>query len=410
MRRAIPGVVAFCVIGGIVFGRFADSAEPARFLVRPLLVTVVLAAAIGAAALGTGRFAVLVAIAAAAAVAAVSPWVVIGVCSLGVVLLIARMAERPIDLDGFATFAAIGFLVSGLVRVSPMVDWPMEAATASTDPGDTPVYLVLLDGYPRADTLADLGIDISLFLHDLAVRGFDHYPAATSPAGWTHHTMTAILGGVPSEDAFGTAAERRTARDSWRLPDGFAYIAPPVGHVTIPRTRDIGPGGVNKFEIDLLRHSIFGRSQQVGELFMDGLRDRLDASLDVLETTEETRVFAHLLAPHTPFLYDEEGESMPPPECWPECDPFDIDLGRLGISLDEWAAGTAGNLAYLNDRLIGVVDAILGRHPEAVIVLFSDHGGRWSADEPDEWRRSFLAARGVLLPRATPGGLLNEVP
>ena len=35
----------------------------------------------------------------------------------------------------------------------------------------------------------------------------------------------------------------------------------------------------------------------------------------------------------------------------------------------------------------------LARDPEATIVFFSDHGGRISAKDLDEWHRSFLLAR-----------------
>jgi hypothetical protein len=47
----------------------------------------------------------------------------------------------------------------------------------------------------------------------------------------------------------------------------------------------------------------------------------------------------------------------------------------------------------LNPRLLGAVDSILSAHPDAVIVIFGDHGGRISAEETEEWHRPFLAAR-----------------
>jgi len=53
----------------------------------------------------------------------------------------------------------------------------------------------------------------------------------------------------------------------------------------------------------------------------------------------------------------------------------------------------SGHLAAVNRRLVATIDAMLARDPDAVIVLFSDHGSRYSFDAPDEWTRSFLAAR-----------------
>jgi hypothetical protein len=41
-----------------------------------------------------------------------------------------------------------------------------------------------------------------------------------------------------------------------------------------------------------------------------------------------------------------------------------------------------------------MVDGISARDPEGVIVLFSDHGARYSLEmQETEWPRSFLAAR-----------------
>jgi hypothetical protein len=53
----------------------------------------------------------------------------------------------------------------------------------------------------------------------------------------------------------------------------------------------------------------------------------------------------------------------------------------------------AASLDVLNGRLLETVDAVLEAHPEAVIVLFGDHGARVSEDDRDEWHRPFLASR-----------------
>jgi hypothetical protein len=53
-----------------------------------------------------------------------------------------------------------------------------------------------------------------------------------------------------------------------------------------------------------------------------------------------------------------------------------------------------GQLDGLNSDLLTTIDQITARRPEAVIVLFSDHGARYSlAERGDEWHATFLAAR-----------------
>ena len=66
---------------------------------------------------------------------------------------------------------------------------------------------------------------------------------------------------------------------------------------------------------------------------------------------------------------------------------------HMEISRDEWEAGMGTQVAALNKRLLSTIDEVLARHPDAVIVLFSDHGGRADSDDTAELHRSFLAAR-----------------
>jgi len=72
---------------------------------------------------------------------------------------------------------------------------------------------------------------------------------------------------------------------------------------------------------------------------------------------------------------------------------FNLLPEGVGMTTQEWVAGLRTNLGLLNSRLLEAVDAILAHSPDAVIVLFSDHGARYSLDDADEWYRTFLAAR-----------------
>jgi hypothetical protein len=84
---------------------------------------------------------------------------------------------------------------------------------------------------------------------------------------------------------------------------------------------------------------------------------------------------------------------LPVPSYWPRHQLFGSVIEDIGISFDDYREGYRGNLGVVNDKLIATVDAMLARDPDAVILLFSDHGARYSFEEPEEWKRSFLAAR-----------------
>jgi hypothetical protein len=122
------------------------------------------------------------------------------------------------------------------------------------------------------------------------------------------------------------------------------------------------------------------------------LRAHLDDSLRELVTTEARRVIAHLVSPHPPFLFSATNDPDYP-QCWPMCDAFETRFENLDIPLSTWSRLMSEQVHALNPRLLGAIDSIVLAHPDAVIVIFGDHGGRISADDTEEWHRPFLAAR-----------------
>jgi len=107
------------------------------------------------------------------------------------------------------------------------------------------------------------------------------------------------------------------------------------------------------------------------------------------------------MAPHPPFLYGPGGSEDVPRWCWPSCRVFTNTIEGLSVEMEPWVDGMATQLEYLNARLVGTIDNLV----DAVIVVFSDHGGRYSEGDTDEMHRSLLAAR-------TPGhpGLFAAAP
>ena len=390
--------VAWILLATVVFTRFADSVAPPDHLVRPLLVVGVCAIAIGVTArLARGR-AILLSTALASLVGAfgiAAPLIVISLAGAGILTILERRPEG-VTVAVVRLVAVLGLI--GVVRAALVFDLgPPSVAHTAGQPGP-PLYLVLLDGYPRGDTIASLGFDNSGFEDDLRRRGFDVYGDATSAHGWTHRTLTALLAGSPEgipAEAGDTDAIRAT-RAELVAPAGWVLIDPPVGHVVMRGGQHLAPGGITEMEAHLLGQSIIGElAPDLGRaIIADGLRHHLEQGLELLSTTDATRVFAHLMAPHPPYLYEANGGPRPIQDCWPRrCRVFDNAIEQVFITLDEWTTGMQAQLATENGMFLDAIDAILERQPDAVIVLFSDHGARYSYRVPDEWRRSFLAAR-----------------
>lgn len=384
MRRLLPALAALFVAGGIVISDFLVEPQPLHYLLRPLLAIAAISLVVGLLASFFDTAAVPVAVLIVVWFVDMSPVLIVAAVVLVVVVVYRLIRKETLDLSLPILAAAAVFFVVGAF---PLLGVPRTTTVDSSS--DEPArFLILLDGYPRADTLQELGVDISGFIEGLEARGFDYYPNTTSHHTRTYRTITYMLTGeAMAGDDWGTADERRQAREAWYLP-GYVTIAPPFGSAVFLNNPVLNPGGFTIFEAELLARSAL--RHWVGDWVMDGLRNQLDRSMEILASTEEEQVFAHLLAPHTPFLYTAEGEAEMV-ECWPVCSPVDIDAATFGYTNEDWAGGIAEYLSWLNPRLLETVDAIQANHPKAEIVLFSDHGGRFDDTNGAEWHKTFLA-------------------
>ena len=84
------------------------------------------------------------------------------------------------------------------------------------------------------------------------------------------------------------------------------------------------------------------------------------------------------------------------------------------MTISEYTEGLVGYVEHLNMLLLNMVDAILAEHPDAVVVLFADHGARFDDEDQGEWHRPFLVARTPSQPRMfatdpTPGSILRQL-
>src|SRR5690606_2478415 len=81
-------------------------------------------------------------------------------------------------------------------------------------------------------------------------------------------------------------------------------------------------------------------------------------------------VFTHLLPPHPPYLFDENGN----------------DTSEVNLSLTGWTRWLAkdpyvAQLKYINQQLLEQVSAILEKSDNAIIIIQSDHGPLSSSTE-----------------------------
>ncbi|MCH8877320.1 MAG: hypothetical protein IIA89_10940 [Chloroflexi bacterium] len=99
----------------------------------------------------------------------------------------------------------------------------------------------------------------------------------------------------------------------------------------------------------------------------------LDAISEVPGMSGDFFVFAHVVAPHPPFVFGSIGEPVNPDRPYGLFDGSDF-LSEGGTT-EEYIAGYRDELVYLNTLLEDTIDEILARSdPSPIIVLQSDHG------------------------------------
>ena len=324
----------------------------------------------------------------------------------------------------------VGQAIGDLSQGEDLEAW---LASPNTDAGreGPDVYVLLLDGYPRADVLADaFDIDNEPFVGALEERGFAVAGAGHSDYIWTHTTVPSALHmdyveHIPALEPVetGEAPQQPTIRNAidenpvFAVAREHAYttvsIASGFEQVT-PRKTDVfvDSGDLNEFEVTLLASTFVGDIVNfVAPTFAASEQaSRIEHNLDALPTIasadgDPVFVWAHIPTPHQPTVFAADGSVV----AVPLTDTFygDSPMER-GEDPAEFRERYRAQLTYLNDRILETVDDIVSQSSEPpVILLFGDHGSAsrvdWTEAEPTEVDPAFLLERtGTLFATLTP--------
>lgn len=296
-----------------------------------------------------------------------------------------------------------------------------ERTVAAADAPD--IFVLLLDGYARADTLERLmDFDNRPFLTELTDRGFAISPCSRSNYAATAHTLASmfqmrLLRDVPAADAvFAKTKENRpllrdALNDSPFLAElsasGYRTAAISSGMADVEiRSVDtfIDTGEVNEFEFQLVRPTaIPAILQAVAPDWMSGQqRSRVTngfrelTELAAASTPEPQFVFAHILSPHPPFVFGPNGE----PRRASSITNFYDDAESAVANRTAYIDGYREQVHHLNQLVLQAVDDILATSDsEPVIIIMSDHGSasHWlyadrAHSDPDERHTNLFAA------------------
>ena len=259
------------------------------------------------------------------------------------------------------------------------------------------VYFLVLDAYGRSDVLREMyGFDNSAFLGRLEEKGFVVARSSTANYCQTALSLAATLNLRYLDDLAGNRSSNRlllkrligdnavfrafrsqgyrlvtfaSGFDATESIDADLTIAPPFHLRTFPSL----VAGQTPLWL------LLGRQRSHDAFRMH--RDRIIKVLDELPAAPDpsgspTFTFAHILAPHPPFVFGADGR--------------DLSLGEAAYSLndsegwcqmeghegpDDYARRYRDQVTYLTDRIERVVDRILASSARPpIIIIQGDHG------------------------------------
>ena len=276
----------------------------------------------------------------------------------------------------------------------------VQQGTKGTD--DLPnIYYIILDGYARQDVLRDLyAYDNSPFLDHLRGKGFFVAERARSNYCQTSLSLASSLNysyldklaarvgydandRAPLQRAIANSAVVRTLR-----AHGYHIVAFASGYAdTELRNADRYISMAGRWMPDAFEQLLLNTTPipywaywlEALPNWADLHRKRLLATLDALpeaagEQEGPVFVFAHIVAPHPPFIFGPQGEEIEP-------------VGTIGLSdgdhlvkpglleAEEYRRHYRDQLAFISRRVQGMVDALLANASRpTVILLQADHG------------------------------------
>jgi hypothetical protein len=291
-------------------------------------------------------------------------------------------------------------LLGGVAIGSSRLPGPSGAVDLEQAPDARPdIYYIVPDRYAGLEALAQTyGYDNAPFYEALEERGF--YTARQSYANYVK-TPFSLVSTLNMEylDAEQLQEEARSGED--RAPIhrrlqghltvpvllkelGYEYVQ--VANWWEPSRRNVDADRVYRYEGESEFSSVFWRTTLLRAFVPETealhqwdwrvLRQHSETELEALEGPIPDLggpkfVFAHILLPHDPYVFDTDGSFM-----------NEAQVAEQGL-MESYLR----QLQYLNGRLLGIVDGILAASPDEppIIVLQADEGPFPERYRRDEW-------------------------
>jgi hypothetical protein len=262
------------------------------------------------------------------------------------------------------------------------------------------MYYIILDAYGRQDRIEELyGYSNQPFVEALEERGFWVGDKTRSNYHYTRRSLPSSLNMIHLNEMDASKFATRTLSHQMINQGEVIKTLNQAGYETIALADGFPPienASFNRYLTESYATSELD-SALLGSTWIlplmeaarrtspfDSSRQRLLRRFDVLgdladEATDPMFVFAHILSPHRPFLFDAEGQHVGYPESfWDGASYYD----PKPETRDMYIRGYVGQLQFVNQRVLELIDKIKARDRESIIILQGDHGpGGYMHDE-----------------------------
>lgn len=417
----ILGAAPFLIAGTLVMSVYVENAVPIGMLWRPLLIAGAIAALVQVPLIRVAGYAQGTVWASVAIAVLAGYWVLGGALVLALTVLTVggggvrayRRASVVVAGVAWILFAVIigrGW-TNGAFDWTPLAGESVGFEAAHVGPN---IHLLLLDGYPRADVLKRDGFDNATFLQAMQDIGFEVYDDSRSNYDRTAFTLISMLWlahvedvpalweGVPPTVIGQTRQASRALLEAplLRALESIGYTTrvsrAPIAHVPIGGTSiDATPTTANNFELVVLQRTPLAAVLEAVGFAGGQQRAHIQSSLETFASVPTDAVFSltHVLAPHAPYVFSAEGGAADAPPCYPAtCAFFDNDPAVLGWSQAENRRRFQEHLTALNRLVVSAASDLRSRDPDAVIIVFSDHGAGWIEGGETPWANLLMVA------------------
>jgi hypothetical protein len=379
--------------------------------------------------------------------------VIVGTILLGAALcVLLRKAGPPAGVTVFFNwFSLIAVAIPASTIACKEAAWWWDRVSASgvderalvqgkaASPGVAPaqglpdIYYIILDGYGRSDVLKEIySVNNDDFLQGLKRKGFFVASRSTSNYPQTLASLSSSLNCAyhdPSGKGYGSYT--RMIRDSLvrrtLKAHGYRFVsyATGYGHTEV-RDADLYLSPApdrSAFHSLLLSNSLLILVDRESDRNLYKLhRQRISFVFESLGRVAQLEgpkfVFAHVVCPHPPFVFAEDGADVSTYDelyTHSDGDNYMHGAGNRRTATD-YVQGYRRQVHYLNQIVAGAIDEILAnsQHPPLVI-LQSDHGpdsgGIFATADPSDAQlhERFGNLNAYCFPERTPAELYDDI-